>query len=106
MSACTSPFFTARSTPLRMGFPSTLTWRSLIWSSGWVLMGSIRVEFLLVDLDALANDGEREQRALEAHGADGDAQHLHDLVAVDRFDVHDGLALDARREEARGGLRD
>src|SRR2546428_8029209 len=34
MIACTSPLFTARSIPFRIGLPSTVTWRSLISRSG------------------------------------------------------------------------
>src|SRR5581483_2752839 len=107
MRAWTSPFCTFRFTPLRMGFSSTETWRFLISSSGTLAMISSRGrELLLVDLDALAEDREGEEGALEAHGADGDAEHLDDLVAVDRLDLGEGLALDAGGEEARAGLRD
>src|SRR5687767_10359054 len=34
MIACTSPLRTTRSIPLRISFPSTLTWRSLMTRSG------------------------------------------------------------------------
>src|SRR5581483_7243851 len=106
MSAWTSPFCTWRFTPLRMGLPSTLTWRSLISSSGFVMISRRGRELLLVDLDAFAKHGEAQERALQAHGADGDAEHGDDRVAVDLLDLGEGLALDAAREERSARLGD
>ena len=39
MMACTSPASRVRSMPLRMALPSTVAWRSSIWSSGVVISG-------------------------------------------------------------------
>src|SRR5512142_197360 len=93
MIACTSPWRTMRSIPLRIGLPSTSTWRSLISRSGTLLSFSVPARHRESGL--LARDEVREAHPVECLRDRRLQLHPHVMRGAPRLQraVRDGLAL-------------